>query len=89
MKTFKFKQFYKIYVDGCYWFNFGAERIDGCDFREIFLLTFVGQSIIEYPRLPIDTLSNILNRTYLDYNDNFRYDTIERIKLYDKEEYYR
>lgn len=89
MKTFKFKEFYKIYMDYSCWFNFAGTHIDGCDFEEIFLLTTSNNLIIYSPNPPEKIISNILNRSFLDYSDNFRYDTIERIKLYDKEEYYR
>jgi hypothetical protein len=76
-------------MDYSCWFPFGATHINGCDFKEIFLLTVANLIIIKDHNPPVETISNILNRPFLDYSDNFRYDTIERIKMYDKEEYYR
>lgn len=88
--TFKFKQFFKIYMDGYSWFNFPPPQIEGCDFKEIFLLSVPKNLILdESGSIKTEAISNILNRRYLDHNDNSRYDTIERIRTYDKEEYYR
>lgn len=89
MKTFKFKQFYKIYMNGYQWFNFAGTYIDGCDFEEIFLLTIASNLIISNYNPPEEIISNILNRTFLEYSDNFRYNKTDTIRMYDKEEYYR
>lgn len=88
MMTFKFKQFFKIYMDNYSWFNFPPPKIQGCDFKEIFLLCNLKNLILD-KSIQTEVISNILNRRYLDHNDNLRYDTIERIRTYDKEEYYR
>ncbi len=76
-------------MNGYCWFNFPPPDISGCDFEEIFLLTVSNQTIIKDGRPPVVTISNILTRTHLVYGDNFRYNTTERIRVYDKEEYYR
>jgi hypothetical protein len=73
-------------MDGHSWFNFPPPQIHGCDFEEIFLLSIPKNFILSYT--PIEVISSILNRGHLDHNDNSRYDTIERIRTYDKEEYY-
>jgi len=75
-------------MNGYCWFNFPPPDISGCDFEEIFILN-IPKNLIIKNGVSSSFVSEILNRAYLDYGDNFRYDTTERIRLYDKEEYYR
>lgn len=88
--TFRFKSFFKIYMDYCFWFNFPPPQIEGVDFKEIFLLSIPGELILRDHQntLPEKVVTNILNKEFLDYNSNERYETTERIRLYDREEYY-
>ena len=77
-------------MDNYSWFNFPPPQIEGCDFKEIFLLSVPKNLILnQHVTITNEMASKILNRGYLDHNDNSRYDAIERIRIYDKEEYYR
>ena len=87
MKTFRFKRFYKVYMDYTFWFNFPPPQIEGVDFKEIFLLS-VPKNLILNEDVSNKLVSEILNKEYLNHTSNKKYELIERIRMYDREEYY-